>query len=91
MDPDVATEPVPISHAEPIDHRGNPPVDVDRPAEATLDAVEDVLGDVESALRHLDDGTYGRCDSCGEAIDDAQLAASPMARTCAGCDGATHS
>ena len=44
-------------------------------AEAELDAVE-------HALQRLDDGSYGSCEVCGNALDDAQLAADPTARFC---------
>jgi DnaK suppressor protein len=46
-------------------------------AEAELDAVE-------HALQRLDDGTYGSCEVCGGALDDAHLADDPTARFCAG-------
>lgn len=47
-----------------------------------LEAVEAELDDVEHALRRLDDGTYGRCEACGRAIDDGRLEAVPAARFC---------
>lgn len=40
------------------------------------------LEDVEHALTKLDDGTYGRCETCGEAIAPARLEAMPAARFC---------
>jgi DnaK suppressor protein len=43
------------------------------------------LRDVERALGKLDDGTYGRCDSCGEAIGDERLEAIPWAVLCVSC------
>ena len=49
---------------------------------ADLAAVEADLDDVANALRRLDDGSYGRCEGCGEAIDDRRLADRPAARTC---------
>jgi hypothetical protein len=39
-------------------------------------------GGVERALEQLDAGTYGICESCGNAIEDAVLAATPQARSC---------
>jgi DnaK suppressor protein len=54
-------------------------------SEASIDAVDHMLDEVEQALSRLDDGTYGRCAVCTEAIDDAHLAAAPMARTCVTC------
>lgn len=44
--------------------------------------VESELRDVESALKKLDDGTYGQCEACGESIDPERLAALPAARYC---------
>ncbi len=47
-----------------------------------LEQVEAELGDVERALRRLDDGTYGTCEACGQPIDDERLAVAPAARFC---------
>jgi DnaK suppressor protein len=40
------------------------------------------LGDVERALAKLDEGTYGVCDVCGEAIGVERLEAIPWAVRC---------
>jgi RNA polymerase-binding transcription factor len=40
------------------------------------------LKDVDDALAKLDEGTYGRCEVCGEPIAEARLEAMPSARTC---------
>ncbi len=40
------------------------------------------LEDVGRALKKLDDGTYGRCETCGEPIAPARLEAMPAARFC---------
>ncbi len=42
--------------------------------ETSIDEVDRLLDDVELALTRLDDGTYGRCEECGSAIDDSRLA-----------------
>jgi len=55
---------------------------------SAVEAVDGLLDEVELALARLDDGTYGRCDGCGEAIDDDRLAELPMARSCGRCDRA---
>ena len=47
-----------------------------------LEQVEAELADVERALQRLDDGTYGRCEACGEAIEEERLEALPAARFC---------
>jgi RNA polymerase-binding protein DksA len=43
------------------------------------------LGQVETALRKLDDGTYGTCTSCGNAIAADRLEAIPWAPLCIDC------
>src|ERR671913_316588 len=40
------------------------------------------LDEVERALRKLDDGTYGRCETCGEPIAEPRLEAMPATRYC---------
>ncbi|HEX4220668.1 MAG TPA: TraR/DksA C4-type zinc finger protein [Acidimicrobiales bacterium] len=52
---------------------------------ADVDAVEALLDQVDGALARLDDGSYGRCESCGTIIADERLAEIPTARTCAAC------
>ena len=49
---------------------------------ALLSSAEAVLDDVETALRRLDQGTYGRCEVCDAAIDDDRLSSLPTAATC---------
>ena len=53
---------------------------------AAVDAVDRLLDEVERALARLDDGTYGRCEACGEPIADDRLSEHPIASTCARCD-----
>ena len=40
------------------------------------------LDEVERALAKLDEGTYGACETCGEAISAARLEAMPATRYC---------
>lgn len=40
---------------------------------------------IEEALARIDDGTYGRCDSCDKAIPIARLRANPYASLCIEC------
>lgn len=42
----------------------------------------EALTEVEAAMARLDDGTYGSCETCGNAIGDARLEAMPAARFC---------
>ena len=40
------------------------------------------LDEVERALAKIDDGTYGRCEVCGEPIAEPRLEAMPATRFC---------
>jgi DnaK suppressor protein len=53
--------------------------------EALVGTLLDTLDDVERALNKLEEGTYGACEHCGQAIPDARLEAMPAARTCISC------
>jgi hypothetical protein len=50
--------------------------------EATLDAAARDLDAVEAALRRLDDGSFGRCQVCGAALDSARQRAEPLEARC---------
>jgi DnaK suppressor protein len=43
------------------------------------------LNEVEHALQKYEAGTYGLCDSCGQAIEQARLEAIPQASLCLRC------
>ena len=43
------------------------------------------LTKVEAALRKVDDGTYGTCESCGKAIAPERLEAIPWTPLCIDC------
>ena len=43
------------------------------------------LNEVEHALQKYEAGTYGLCDSCGQAIEQARLEAIPQASFCLSC------
>lgn len=43
------------------------------------------LDAVTAALSRFEDGTYGHCESCGEAIPTERLLAIPAAARCIGC------
>ena len=43
------------------------------------------LAGVEHALHKFEEGTYGKCDNCGEPIDPARLEALPQASLCMEC------
>jgi len=44
-----------------------------------------LLAKVDSALRKIEDGTFGECMSCGEDIGAARLRARPVAELCIDC------
>jgi DnaK suppressor protein len=46
------------------------------------------LAEVDDALAKLTDGTYGKCETCGEQIGEARLEAMPSARFCMTCASA---
>ena len=48
-------------------------------------SLQEQLGDVERALRKLEDGTYGQCENCGREIQEARLEAMPSTRLCIDC------
>jgi DnaK suppressor protein len=50
-------------------------------------SLEEGLARTERALAKLDDGTYGRCDSCGAAITPARMEAMPDSVLCVTCAG----
>jgi DnaK suppressor protein len=52
---------------------------------ALLSQAREHLGQIDTALLHVDDGTYGCCVRCGTTIPAERLAARPTAVTCVGC------
>ena len=63
-------------------------------ASATLDREIDysleensthVLAAIDAALARIENGTYGMCVTCGNAIDDERLEAIPYATQCIDC------
>jgi DnaK suppressor protein len=58
----------------------------EREQEMTLLAtVRESRFQTERALQRIADGTYGICESCGNAIGKARLQAYPRATLCVGC------
>ena len=59
---------------------------LDREMEQSLeDNAEHLLAHIDSALARLDEGTYGRCERCGEPIAEERLEALPYATRCIEC------
>jgi DnaK suppressor protein len=46
---------------------------------------EHALAEVDEALAAIEEGSYGTCRGCGEAISPERLDALPHALACAGC------
>jgi RNA polymerase-binding protein DksA len=58
----------------------------ERDHELTVLARErDTLVQIERALAHIDDGSYGVCDSCGNPVGKNRLMAVPHATLCMSC------
>jgi len=58
----------------------------DRELDYTLEEnSEHVLGEIDSALKRIEEGSYGLCSSCGKAIPEERLEALPWATLCIDC------
>ena len=51
---------------------------------------QESLYDIEDAIRRVDEGTYGACESCGGAIELPRLKALPFAKKCMACQNAAE-
>jgi DnaK suppressor protein len=47
--------------------------------------IREQLAEVEHALQKFEDGTYGKCDNCGQPIPPDRLEALPQASLCLNC------
>jgi len=43
---------------------------------------DQVLREIDAALKRIDDGSYGTCTECGRQIDEERLEARPWAKLC---------
>jgi len=56
---------------------------LDREIDYSLgDNSEQVLAEIDAALKRIDDGTYGTCTKCGREIAPERLEARPWAALC---------
>lgn len=55
---------------------------------ALLQQTERILAELSAARERLVDGSFGRCERCGEPIAAARLEARPEARYCVDCSRA---
>jgi RNA polymerase-binding transcription factor DksA len=46
---------------------------------------QQIIANIDEALRAIDKGTYGCCDMCGELINKPRLAVLPFAKNCIKC------
>jgi len=52
---------------------------------ALLQNAQRLLEQVRDALGRLEEGTYGKCENCGQQIDPARLEALPYVTLCLRC------
>jgi len=76
-------------HEPPADQRSSEGVDAtlleQEFAQAVAARARLLLDEIDAALGRMDDGTYGRCQTCGAPIPVERLEAVPHARTCVHC------
>lgn len=80
VDPIVDSGGVPSHEADDA----NGVMDFDR-NQAFINHSRAALLDVNSALRRLDEGTYGKCQRCGREINPRRLEALPWVTLCIQC------
>ncbi len=71
--------------------RGDPTVTSWERNLARRERAQDKLENLEAALRRVEEGTYGVCEACGQAIEPERLAALPVATLCIVCAHQGHS
>jgi RNA polymerase-binding protein DksA len=49
------------------------------------DNAEQVISEIDAALKRIDEGTYGTCADCGQEIPRGRLEANPWASHCIDC------
>ena len=76
-----------ISGTLETDHLGeNASITLGREIDYTLgDNAEQVIAEIDAALKRIDDGTYGTCVNCGTEIPSGRLEANPWASLCIDC------
>lgn len=72
-----------LIHADSIDQAA---ADTDRGIEVSIKNRErDLIREINEALRRIDSGVFGGCESCGEEIGEARMKASPSTTLCIDC------
>jgi DnaK suppressor protein len=60
--------------------------EIEERVQAVLDAAASArVAELDDAIRRIDDGTYGSCTRCGDAIGAERLEALPQVRYCIRC------
>lgn len=54
------------------------------------ESLKNQLADVDTALAHIEAGTYGTCDNCGAEIDEDRLEFRPASILCVNCKSKNH-
>ncbi|MFN7875041.1 MAG: TraR/DksA family transcriptional regulator [Pirellula sp.] len=54
------------------------------------DATDEEIREIRTALKRIDDGSYGTCTQCHKSIPKARLEALPWATSCIHCAASTH-
>ena len=52
---------------------------------ALVDQLHEHRRDIDAALARMDEGTYGKCENCGQDIPFERLEARPTATLCVAC------
>jgi DnaK suppressor protein len=52
---------------------------------ALISRMEEHAGQIEAALKRIDEGTYGICSRCGKSISEERMEVLPYATLCVEC------
>jgi DnaK suppressor protein len=78
-----------VKSREGLDEGESSEVDIQDEIEfALIQMKAEMLNRIDTALRRIDEGTYGRCSECGGEIAEARLRALPFAVRCKDCEEA---
>lgn len=73
----------PPQHADPTDRAS---METDRSFMLRLrDRDRKLISKIEAALSRIEDGSFGTCTECGDAISEARLKARPVTTLCIDC------
>jgi RNA polymerase-binding transcription factor DksA len=50
--------------------------------QSLVDNLRDLIGKIQAALARMDDGSFGRCETCGQPIEAERLDALPYTTLC---------